>query len=72
MLTATDSVAHSVERWSSDAGSCVQFPAGGLGVVFFATGPGWFLKCISFSHSNLPYFKTIYLLTTNVNAKYYL
>ena len=30
---------HSVE-------SRVQFPAGG--VVFFATGPGWVLKCISF------------------------
>ena len=34
----------------------VQFPAGGLGVVFFATGPGGSVKCISFWHSNLPYF----------------
>ena len=31
----------------------VQFPAGGLGVAFFATGPGWVLKCISSRHSNL-------------------
>ena len=35
------SVAQSVERWSRDPGSRVQFPAGGLGVAFFATGPGW-------------------------------
>ena len=41
-------------------------------IAFFATVPGWVLKCISFWHSNLPYFKTIYLLTTSVNAKYYL
>ena len=47
-LTATASVAQSVERWSSDPGSRVQFPAGGLGVAFFATGPGWVLNCISF------------------------
>ena len=51
-----------VERWSRDAGSRVQFPAGGFGVAFFATGPGWVLKCIFFWHSNLPYFK-IYLLS---------
>ena len=25
----------------------VQFPAKGLGIAFFATGPGWVLKCIS-------------------------
>ena len=31
--------------------------ARGLGVAFFATGPGWVLKFISFWHSNLPYFK---------------
>ena len=43
--------------WSRDPGSRVQFPAGDLGVAFFATGPGWVLKCISFRHSNLPYFK---------------
>ena len=47
-LTATASVAQSVECWSRDPGSRVQFPAGGLGVAFFATGPGWVLKCISF------------------------
>ena len=41
-------------------------------IAFFATVPGWVLKCISFWHSNLPNFKTIYLLTTSVNAKYYL
>ena len=48
MVTAAASVAQSVERWSRDPGSWVQFPAGGLGVAFFATGPGWVLKCISF------------------------
>ena len=47
-LTAMASVAQSVERWSRDPGSRVQFPAGGLGVAFFATGPGWVLKGISF------------------------
>ena len=40
LLTATASVAQSVEHWSRDPGSRVQFPAGGLGVAFFATGPG--------------------------------
>ena len=29
----------------------------GVGVAFFATAPGWVLKCISFWHLNLPYFK---------------
>ena len=59
-LTATASVAQSVERWSRDPGSRVGFPTGGL--EFFATGPGWVLKWISFWHSNLPYFKKkIYL-----------
>ena len=33
-LTATASVAQSVNRWSRD-------PARDLGVAFFATGPGW-------------------------------
>ena len=47
-LTATASVTQSVERWSRDPGSRVQFPAGGLGVAFFANGPGWILKRISF------------------------
>ena len=46
------SVAQSVERWSRDPGTRVQFPAGGLGAAFFATGPGWVLKCISPQHSN--------------------
>ena len=40
LLTATASVAQSVEHWSRDPGSRVQFQAGGLGVAFFATGPG--------------------------------
>ena len=35
-LTATASVAQSVERWPKDLRSRVQFPAGGLGVAFFA------------------------------------
>ena len=39
-LTATASVAQSVKRWSRDPGSQVQFPARGLGVAFFTTGPG--------------------------------
>ena len=51
-LTATASVAQSVERWSRDPGSRVQLlnsvPHGGLGVAFLATGPGWVLKCIYF------------------------
>ena len=47
-LTAMASVAQSVEHWSRDPGSRVQFLAGGLGVAFFATGSGWVLKCISF------------------------
>ena len=46
-LTATTSVAQSVERWSRDPRSRVRYPAGGLGVEFFATGPGWVLKSIS-------------------------
>ena len=46
--TAKASIAESVERWSRDPGSQAQFPAGDLGVAFFATGPGWVLKCISF------------------------
>ena len=36
-LTATASVAQSVEHWSRDPGSRVEFPAGGLGVAFFVT-----------------------------------
>ena len=50
LLTLYKYVAQSVERWSSDPGSRIQFPAGGLGVAFFATGPGWVLQCITFSH----------------------
>ena len=52
-LMATASVAQSVDGWSRDPGSRVQFPAGGLGVAFFVSGPGLVLKCISFWHSNL-------------------
>ena len=37
--------------------SRVMGSTGGLGVAFFATGPCWVLKCISFWHSTLPYFK---------------
>ena len=51
-LTATASVAQSVERWSRDPGSWARFPAGGLGVAFFATGP----KCISFRNCILTLF----------------
>ena len=36
------------------------------------TGPSWVLKCTSFWHSNLSYFKKFCVLTTSVNAKYYL
>ena len=62
-LTATISVAQTVERWSRDPGSRVQFPAGGLGVAFFATGPGLVLKMYIFWHSNLSYFKKSIWLT---------
>ena len=37
-LTATASVAQSVERWSRDPVLWVQFPGGGLGVAFFPVG----------------------------------
>ena len=37
MLTEMASVAQSVERWSRDPWSRVQFPVGGLGVAFFST-----------------------------------
>ena len=57
-LTATDSVAQSVERWSRDPGTRVQSPAGGLGVAFFVTGPCCVLKCINYWHSNLVAIKT--------------
>ena len=43
-LMVTASVAQSVESWSRDPGSRVQFPAGGFGVALFATGPGWVLN----------------------------
>ena len=52
-LTATASVAQSVERWSRDPGSRVQFPTGGLGVAFFATGPGWVLKNVYLSDTRI-------------------
>ena len=45
---ATVSVAQSVERWTRDPDSRVQFPAGGLGVAFFATGPDWGFKMYIF------------------------
>ena len=49
MLQTTASVAQSVERWSRDPEVAGSIPkAGGLGVAFFATGPCWVLKCISF------------------------
>ena len=54
---ATASVAQSVERLSRDPGSRLRFPAAGIGVAFFTTCPGWVVKCISFWHLNLPYFK---------------
>ena len=43
-LTATAFVAQLVELWSRDPRSRIQFPAGGLAIAFFATGPGWILK----------------------------
>ena len=41
--------------------SRVQFAAGNLGVVFFATGRGWVLKCISF-------YTRIYLTLKNLSV----
>ena len=41
-LTATASVAQSVDRWSRD-------PARGFGVAFFATGPGYFQQIYLYS-----------------------
>ena len=52
-LMATASVAQSVERWSKDPASWAQFPAGGLGVAFFATGPGWVLKNVYLSDTRI-------------------
>ena len=46
----------------------VQFPVRGLGVAFFATGPGWVLKCMSFWHSNLPY-KNLHLSVIDNECK---
>ena len=40
-----------LQRWSRDPELWVEFPAGGPLVGFFASGPGWVLKCISFRHS---------------------
>ena len=40
-LWTNAAVAQSVNRWARDTRSWVQFPAGGLGVAFFATGPDW-------------------------------
>ena len=47
-LTATASAAQSVEHCSRHPGSRMRLKALGLGVAFFATDPGWVLKCISF------------------------
>ena len=38
----------SVERWSRNPGSRAKFPAGGLGVEFFATAARSVLKFVSF------------------------
>ena len=54
------SVAQSVECWSRDPGSRVQFPAEGLGVVFFTTGPGWVLNVYLFD--TRIYLTLIYIL----------
>ena len=46
--------------------------ASGFGVAFLATGLGWVLKCISFWHSNLPYFKKFQQsYQVSVSAKYF-
>ena len=39
-MMRTGFVARSIESLSRDPVSRAQFPAGGLGVAFFATGPG--------------------------------
>ena len=45
----------------------------GLGVAFFATGPGWILKWYIFLTLEFPnHNHDFHLLTTSVNAKYYL
>ena len=54
-----------IERWSRDPGSRVQFPAGGLGVAFFATCPGWVLKLYLFDtriYLTLNYLVYIYII----------
>lgn len=45
------------QKYRDSPGSRVPFPAlrHCIRVAFFAIGPGCVLKCISFSHSNLPY-----------------
>ena len=55
------SVAQSVERWSREPGSRVQFPAGSLGVAFLATGPGLGLKMYIFVTLEFTLLKKIYL-----------
>ena len=60
-MMRTGFVARSVESLSRDPVSRVQFPAGGLGDAFFATGPVWVLICISVSDTRIYHtLKTIY------------
>ena len=57
-LTAMASVAQAVERSGLEIqGRGFNSQPEALELHFFATGLGWILKCIYFSHSNLPYFK---------------
>ena len=46
-ISCTELAAQSVERWSRDPGSRIQFPVGGLGVAFFEAGPSWVLRLVS-------------------------
>ena len=66
-LTATASVAQSVERWFRDPGSRVRFPAGGRG--FFVTGPGWVLKGNSTPKPSCIHMK--HLTSISLILKYY-
>ena len=55
---------------SRDPGERVRFPAGGLGVAFFATGPSWVLNV--YLHDTQIYLtlKILHLLTTGINLIY--
>ena len=48
-------------------------PVGGLGDAFFATAPGWFLKCIPFWQKNLRYVLNYYAshVFHGVSKKYF-